>query len=121
VYKPGLQAGREKPACQAIRKEKMKMDINRMIEAAKRTAEAVKEKAKPVAERYRQYVRDNPGMAEGATVGYAVGALTEKIPGVRLLFGPLPRLAGLIAGAQLGATYVKKSRELQKAPVREKQ
>jgi len=91
------------------------MNTELIVEAAKKSQETLKEKVKPAAEKCHQYVRNNPGLIGGAAVGYAAGALIEKIPGVKILLGPLPRIIGLAAGAAFGQAFEQAWREDSKA------
>ena len=61
----------------------------------------------------REFARRHPELVAGALAGYSLGALAERVPGVRLLLGPLPRIAGLAAGAFLGHCFQQALREVQ--------
>ncbi len=91
------------------------MNTYLIIEAAKKSQKTLKEKVKPAAQKCHQYARNNPGLIGGAAAGYAAGALIEKIPGVKILLGPLPRIIGLVSGAAFGQAFEQAWREDSKA------
>ena len=67
-----------------------------------RTVSTVVGATKQTARAARQLVDRHPGVVAGFGVGYATGILVERIPGVRFVVGPLPRIVCALGGAGVG-------------------
>lgn len=81
------------------------MNTDKVIMTVQEATESMRAKLRPAAAGCQRFIRDNPGVAGGVAAGYALGAGVERIPVVRALLGPLPRIAGAVAGAFFGQAF----------------
>jgi hypothetical protein len=78
---------------------------NPRIKAVRRTTQMISQHFKPVIQQGRAFAERYPEALAGAMVGYSTGMMVEKIPLVRPLLGPTPRVAGLVLGAFAGQCF----------------
>jgi len=81
------------------------MNTEKVIMTVQEATDSMRRRLQPAAAGCQRFIRENPGLAGGAAAGYALGVAVERIPGVRPLLGPLPRIAATIAGAFFGQAF----------------